>query len=42
MTETALMLKSVVDYSELGCSMLKKGKGFLEPNFAEGPNTDAG
>jgi len=26
------------DYTELGGSKLKKGKGFLEPNFEPGPN----
>jgi hypothetical protein len=31
--ETELMPKLVVDYTELGGSKLKKGKGFLKPNF---------
>ena len=36
--ETELMPKRVVGYTEPGGSKLKKGKGFLEPNFGEGPN----
>jgi len=28
----------VVGYTELGCSKLKKDKGFLKPNFELGPN----
>jgi hypothetical protein len=27
-----------VGYTELSCSKLKKGKGFLKPNFERGPN----
>ena len=38
MTETELMPRLVVDYTELAGSKLKKGKGFLEPNFGVGPN----
>ena len=29
----------VVGNTELGCGKLKKGKGFLKPNFGGGPNT---
>ena len=36
-TETELMLKLVVDYTELGGSKLKKWKGFSGPNFGVGP-----
>ena len=32
------MSEFVVDNTELGCSKLKKGNGFLEPNFGAGPN----
>ena len=39
MAETELMPKLVVGYAELGCSKLKKGKGFLKPNFELGPNS---
>ena len=28
----------VVDYTELGGGKLKKGKGFLKPNFGVRPN----
>jgi len=37
-TETELMPRLVVGNTELGGSKLKKGKGFLEPNFERGPN----
>ena len=37
-TETELMPRLVVCNAELGCSKLKKGKGFLEPNFGLGPS----
>jgi hypothetical protein len=30
--------KLVEGYTELGCSKLKKGKGFLKPNFELLPN----
>ena len=33
-----LMPRLVVGYTELGCGMLKKGNGFLKPNFGVGPN----
>ncbi len=36
-TEAELMLRLVVRYTELGCGKLKRGKGFLEPNFERGP-----
>ena len=36
-TETELMPSLVVGYTELGCSKLKKGNGFLEPNFGRVP-----
>ena len=36
--ETELMPRLVVAYTEPGCSKLKKGKGFLKPNFGLGPN----
>jgi len=36
--ETELLPKLVVDYTEHSGSMLKKGNGFLEPNFGMGPN----
>ena len=36
MTETERMLKLVEGYTELGCSKLKKGEGFLKPNFGVG------
>ena len=36
--ETELMPSLVGDYTELGDSKLKKGNGFLEPNFGVGPN----
>ena len=32
------MPKLVVGYAELGNGKLKKGKGFLQPNFGVGPN----
>jgi hypothetical protein len=38
MTETELMPKLVVGYTELDRSKLKKGKGFLKPNFELGPS----
>jgi hypothetical protein len=34
------MPKLVGGYTELSCSKLKKGKGFLKPNFELGPNLD--
>ena len=40
--ETEPMPKLVEGYTELGCSKLKKGKGFLKPNFERGPNQGAG
>ena len=36
---TDLMPKLVKGYTEPGCSKLKRGKGFLKPNFGGGPNT---
>ena len=33
MTETELMPRLVVGYTELDGGKLKKGNGFLEPNF---------
>ena len=36
--ETELMPRFVVGYTELIASKLKKGKGFLKPNFELGPN----
>jgi len=36
--ETETMPRLVVGYTELGCGRLKKGKGFLKPNFELGPN----
>ena len=38
MTETELMPRLLVDYTEPGGGKLKKGKGFLKPNFGVGPN----
>jgi hypothetical protein len=35
---TEPMPRLVVGYTELGCSKLKKGKGFLKPNFELGPS----
>jgi len=32
-TETELMPRLVVGYTELGGGKLKRGKGFLKPNF---------
>ena len=32
------MPKLVESYTELGCSKLKKGKGFSKPNCERGPN----
>jgi hypothetical protein len=32
------MPEFVVGNTEPGCSKLKKGKGFLKPNFGLGPN----
>ena len=40
--ETELMPRLVVDYTELGCGKLKKGKGFLQPNFGVVPNPKRG
>ena len=39
MTETELIPRLLVGYTELGGGKLKKGKGFLEPNFGVGSNT---
>ena len=39
MTGTELMPRLVVGYTETGCSKLKKGNGFLKPNFGVGPNS---
>ena len=36
--ETELMPRLLVGYAEPGCSKLKKGNGFLQPNFGVGPN----
>ena len=36
--ETELMPSLVVDNTELDGCKLKKGKGFLKPNFGVGPN----
>jgi len=36
--ETELIPNLVVGYTEPGCSKLKKGKGFLKPNFELVPN----
>ena len=38
MTETELMPRLVVGYTELGGSKWKNWKGFLKPNFGVGPN----
>ena len=38
MPETEPMPRLLVDYTELGGSKSKKGKGFLKPNFGVGPN----
>jgi len=35
-TETEIIPRLVVGYTELGGGKLKKGKGFLEPNFELG------
>jgi len=37
-TETELMPRLLVDYTELGCGKLKKGNGFSAPNFEPGPS----
>ena len=37
-TETELMPRLVVGYTELGSSKWKKWKGFLKPNCERGPN----
>ena len=37
-TETELMPRLLVDYAEPGGGKLKKGNGFLKPNFGVGPN----
>ena len=34
---TELMPRLLVDYTEIGGSKLKKGNGFLTPNFGVGP-----
>ena len=36
-TETVIMPRLEVGYTEMVCSKLKKGKGFLKPNFGVGP-----
>ena len=36
------MPRLVVDYAEPGCSNLKKGNGFLKPNFELGPSPVSG
>jgi len=36
--ETETMPRLVVGYTELAGSKLKKGKGFLKPNFELGPS----
>ena len=36
-TETDLMPRLLVGYTELGGGKLKKGNGFLKPNFGVGP-----
>jgi hypothetical protein len=38
MTETELMPSLVEDNAETDCGKLKKGKGFLKPNFERGPS----
>ena len=38
MDETELMLNGAGGYTELGGGKLKKGKGFLKPNFELGPS----
>ena len=40
MTETELMPRLLVGYTELSDSKLKTGKGILEPNFGVGPNPE--
>jgi hypothetical protein len=40
--DTEPMPKLVVGNTELVVSKLKKGKGFLKPNFELGPNQGAG
>ena len=37
-TATELMPRLVVGNTELGCSNLKKGNGFLKPNFGVWPS----
>ena len=41
-TDTEPIPKLVVGNTELVVSKLKKGKGFLKPNFELGPNQGAG
>ena len=36
--QTELMPRLVVGNTELSCSKLKRGKGFLKPNLGVGPN----
>ena len=36
--ETELMPRLVVGYAEMGGGKLKRGKGFLKPNFGVGLN----
>ena len=36
------MPRLVGDNTELGCSKLKTGNGFLKPNFETGPNWTSG
>ena len=38
MAETELLPSLVGGYTELGGGKLKKGNGFLKPNFGVGPN----
>ncbi len=38
-TDTETMPKLVVGYTELGCSKLKRGKGFSKPNFEPVPSS---
>ena len=38
-TETELMPRLAEGYTELGCGKLKKGNGFLKPNFGVWPNS---
>ena len=42
MVEIELMPRLLVGNTELSGSKLKKGKGFLKPNFGVGPNLAGG